>query len=271
MLKLRPGEFKKPQTRERRKRVIPGDRSRHKRDRAVTEGSREENDPLSVDENNDHTDKMVRQAAAFDKIRPANAEQNQIWTADKIEFRKRVTKGMQEMYQDQVNTVMDSVLLGHSCCLNGADPSSVFKDPTFRDITVFSAGCNFDLKVPAYKCKRCKDEDGAPLTLTVPPRAVNCGPTAPTHSCLTWITDETLHLFRDLHTWNGLSASGMENTITFLAPEGDGLVDHENRQYTATLKPEKLIDAMQAYCKIEYVSTELDALSTDPSKKCQQA
>jgi hypothetical protein len=106
------------------------------------------------------------------------------------------------MYQQAVCEVISKVLLGHSCCMNAEDPSSMCTVVKVRCIAVISAARNFVLHVPTHQCKACKK------ILTVPPCAVNCGPTTPTDACETWITDEALHLFRDVHLNNGLSAGG---------------------------------------------------------------
>lgn len=60
----------------------------------------------------------------------------------------------------------------------------------------------------------------------------------------------------------------MENTKTFLAVEGDELIDHENQPYTATLKSEQLITATLEHWKVEYAATELDPMCTDPFQHC---
>ena len=205
MLNLPPGVPRQKQTRRRQPhRKAPSARSGKRKERGDAEESRgaRENRAAMGDEKSEHSEKMERQAAAFDANRPGNVEEFVIWAPNKIEFRKLVTQTMQGLYQQQVNVVMTMMRQGHSCCLGGAHPDTTFENKKVRSVVVFTAGHNFVLQVPTLQCKMCKKQ------LTVHPYPVNCGPTSPTDACETWITDECLHLFRDLHTQNGLSAGG---------------------------------------------------------------
>jgi hypothetical protein len=113
------------------------------------------------------------------------------------------------MYQSRVDAVAAAELKGHKCLSLPVedDDDDDFIKTTIRTIVVIDNGRNFVLKVPVYNCRRCRGV-GASGIITVPPCAVNCGPTAPTEACLTWITDEALHLFDDLHARIGLAVGG---------------------------------------------------------------
>lgn len=60
----------------------------------------------------------------------------------------------------------------------------------------------------------------------------------------------------------------MENTKTFLAPGGDRFITSDNKEFTATLKPEQLITATQEQWKVEYFATEIDPSCSDPFQHC---
>jgi hypothetical protein len=60
----------------------------------------------------------------------------------------------------------------------------------------------------------------------------------------------------------------MENTKTFLAPEGDELFTLEEVRFTATLKKEQLITATQEHWKVGYFARETDPDCTDPFQHC---
>ena len=212
MLKLPPGVPRQKQTRRRQPHRKPPSARNGKRKEggdAEDNGTERENRAARGDEKSEHSNEksehsenMARQAPPFHDNRPENIEHFEIWDQHKIEFRKRLTEFMQEQYQQQVNAVMTVEQQSHSCCVSGADSDTTFENKKVRSVAVIAAERNFVLQVPTLQCKMCKKQ------LTVHPYPVNCSPTTPTDGCETWITDEALHLSRDVDTQNGLSAGG---------------------------------------------------------------
>lgn len=215
---LPDGELKVKQRRAKQPGRAPPQNIRNgsKRTRSPSESNRRGTDATTGNEISEHSEKMEKQAAAFEKRREANIEEYQIWAPDRIDFYGELSSHIRNFYQLRVNDVLETELKDHPCCVNKEDPKKDYLIHKTRHVVVFSAERNFVLEVPTYKCKNCSNNDGAPLTFTVHPYALNCAPTTATDNCETWITDETLHLFGDIHTRNGLSASGEILSIFFL-------------------------------------------------------
>lgn len=210
MLELPDGEFKEPQTRQpQSNRVLPSARNVSKRNRAESGDTGAGSSATRPKSNIEYRERMARQAVAFEQNRPANVEQFQKWAPDKISFSQHLTSSIQAMYQSQVDAVADAEVKDHKCVFlhDDADFDAESIKVTIRDTVVFDIGRNFVLKVPTCYCQMCSGA-GASGVIRVPPCAVNCGPTTPSENCLSWITDEALHLFGDLHARNGLSLSG---------------------------------------------------------------
>jgi hypothetical protein len=218
MLSLPDGEFKERQTRQSQvNRVIPSVRSGHKRDRTASEDTWAGNS-ASQNANIGHSEKMWRQAEAFDKNRPANVEQFQKWAPAKLQFSQLITSAVQGLYQQRVSEIIQAEVSDHQCLLfvDTTEASAILPLKETRSVVVFDTGRNFVLEVPTFQCTRCRRPDGSPFLITVPPCSVNCGAITPTEKCETWITDEALHLFGDLHARNGLSVGGKLISLLFL-------------------------------------------------------